>query len=167
MTAGLREKHDSMTGRSDVRVWLRLLSCSTIIEKRLRRRFVARYDTTLPRFDVLAALERQPDGITMGELSRGLLVSNGNVTALVRHLEGEGHVASRPAPDDRRSTIVALTPQGRAHFAELAAAHHDWIAGLFAGMSRTDQNALHSLLATLKTSIAADTRDEDGQEEDA
>lgn len=162
MTARIREKHDGgMAGRGDVRVWLRLLSCSTIIEKRLRRRFVEQYDTTLPRFDVLAALEREPDGVTMGDLSRALLVSNGNVTALVRQLETQGYVVSRQAPDDRRSSIVALTPAGRAHFDELAAAHHGWIKGMFAGMDREEQAALYALLATLKASIAAEDQDEE------
>lgn len=160
MTGRIREKHDgALAGRADVRVWLRLLSCSTIIEKRLRRRFIAQYDTTLPRFDVMATLERQADGVTMGELSRALLVSNGNVTALVRQLEADGMVASRPAPEDRRSSIVMLTEQGRAHFAELAAAHHGWIKAMFAGMPRDDQIALHRLLATLKVSIGADGED--------
>lgn len=140
----------------DIRVLLRLLSCSMTIEKRLRRRFVEQFDTTLPRFDVLATLERHPDGITMSELSRALLVSNGNVTALVRQLEGDGYVSVRVAPDDRRRSIVALTEPGEYHFAELASAHHQWITNMFAGMSPADLKALYGLLATLKTSIAAD-----------
>ena len=111
---------------------------------------------TLPRFDVLATLARYPDGVSMGELSRALLVSNGNVTALVRQLETDELISSRPASDDRRSFIVALTPQGRRHFAELAAAHRSWIEGMFAGMPQDDQMALYELLATLKRSIAAD-----------
>ncbi|UAK26632.1 MarR family transcriptional regulator [Sphingomonas nostoxanthinifaciens] len=145
----------------DVRVWLRLLSCSTIIEKRLRRRFVAQFDTTLPRFDVLAALDRSPEGVAMGALSRALLVSNGNVTALVRQLESDGMVDTRPSTDDRRSSIVALTAQGRSHFAELAAAHHAWIKAMFAGMPGDDLAGLYRLLATLKGSIGAE--DEDGE----
>lgn len=156
-TARMREKHDgALASQTDVRVWLRLLSCSTIIEKRLRRRFIAQYDTTLPRFDVMATLERHPDGVTMSDLSRALLVSNGNVTALVRQLQSDGFVTGRPDPDDRRSMIVALTDPGRRHFAELAAAHRAWIKRMFAGMSRDDQMALFRLLATLKLSIAAD-----------
>jgi len=160
----IREKHDGkLAGRMDVRVWLRLLSCSTTIEKRLRRRFADRYDTTLPRFDVLATLERHPDGVTMGELSRALLVSNGNVTALVRQLEGQGLVSTRSPDDDRRASIVALTEQGRSHFAELAAAHHGWIKAMFAGVPAAEQRALYDLLATLKASIAAEATDEERQ----
>ncbi len=153
----VREKHGgALTGRADVRVWLRLLSCSTIIEKRLRRRFADRFDTTLPRFDVLAALERRPEGLAMGELSRALLVSNGNVTAIVRQLETAGLVSSRPDSDDRRSSIVALTEAGRDYFGQLAAAHHAWIEGMFAAMDRDDKAALHKLLAKLKQSIGAE-----------
>ncbi len=157
---GIREKHDgALAGRLDVQVWLRLLSCSTIIEKRLRRRFEDNFGTTLPRFDVMAALERRPDGLPMGELSRALLVSNGNVTALVRQLEKQGLVSSRLAADDRRSSIVSLTEQGKTHFAELAAAHHRWIRGMLAGMAADDQAALYRLLALLKASIALDGAD--------
>lgn len=153
----IREKHDgALAGQMDVRVWLRLLSCTTVIEKRLRRRFVAQFDTTLPRFDVLATLERYPEGVTMGELSRALLVSNGNVTALVRQLEADGHVSGCPAPDDRRSLIVALTDQGRRHFADLAVAHRNWIQGMFAEVSDDDQVELYRLLAKLKHSIGAE-----------
>jgi len=158
----IREKHDGqLAGRMDVRVWLRLLSCSTTIEKRLRRRFADQYETTLPRFDVLATLERHPDGVTMGELSRALLVSNGNVTALVRQLEGQGLVSTRSPEGDRRSSIVALTKEGRTHFNELAAAHHGWIKGMFAGVSNTDLRTLYDLLATLKASIAAEATDQE------
>lgn len=153
----LREKHDgALTARTDVRLWLRLLSCSTVIEKRLRRRFVAQFNTTLPRFDVMATLDRHPEGVTMGELSSAILVSNGNVTALVRQLESDGFAASKPAPDDRRSSIVMLTKQGREHFAQLAEAHHGWISRMLDGMSRDEKTALFNLLAVLKTSIAAD-----------
>lgn len=160
MSDTIREKHNgALAERMDVRVWLRLLSCSTIIEKRLRRRFTDQFETTLPRFDVLAALERNPDGITMGELSRLLLVSNGNVTALVRQLETAGLVSARAAPEDRRSSIVALTAAGRVHFAELSAAHHAWIKAMFAGLPREDLKALYGLLATLKASIADDNED--------
>jgi len=158
----IREKHDGqLAGRMDVRVWLRLLSCSTTIEKRLRRRFADQYETTLPRFDVLATLERHPDGVTMGEHSRALLVSNGNVTALVRQLEGQGLVSTRSPEGDRRSSIVALTKEGRTHFNELAAAHHGWIKGMFAGVSNTDLRTLYDLLATLKASIAAEATDQE------
>jgi DNA-binding MarR family transcriptional regulator len=156
-TAQIREKHDgALAGQMNVRVWLRLLSCVTVIEKRLRRRFVAQFDTTLPRFDVMATLERYPDGVSMGELSRALLVSNGNVTALVKQLESDGYASSRPAPEDRRSSIVALTDQGRRHFADLASAHRGWIQGMFAEMSDGDQIELYKLLAVLKHSIGSD-----------
>ncbi|WP_326522980.1 MarR family winged helix-turn-helix transcriptional regulator [Sphingomonas sp.] len=158
MPPKIREKHDgALAGETDVRVWLRLLSCTTIIEKRLRRRLTDQFDTTLPRFDVMAVLERQPTGVRMGELSRALLVSNGNVTAVVRQLEHAGLVSTRLAADDKRSSIVALTEEGRSHFADLASAHHEWIKAMFSGMPRADQLALYRLLATLKASIGAES----------
>ena len=162
MSEAIPDKHGgSLAGRMDVRLWLRLLSCSTVIEKRLRRRFADRFDTTLPRFDVLAALDRHREGMTMGELSRALLVSNGNVTALVRQLQSQDHVTIETAPGDRRSQIVTLTRAGIAHFAELAAAHHHWIGAMLAGIDGDQQKALFALLGVMKTSVA---REEEGAE---
>lgn len=153
----VREKHDGqLEGPKSVGLWLRLLTCSTVVEKRLRRRFEDRFDSTLPRFDVMAALDREPDGLTMGQLSRKLLVSNGNVTAVVRQLNEQGLVSSRPAADDRRTSIVALTGKGRTHFTELAKAHHGWVEAMLAGMPAGRQKLLFDLLAELKVSIASE-----------
>lgn len=157
MAASIREKYDGqLAPRLDVRVLVRLLSCSTTIEKRLRRRFVDQFNTTLPRFDVLATLERFPDGISMGDLSGFLLVSNGNVTVLVRQLEADGFVRSEVAENDKRRSIVMMTPQGREHFKMLVAAHNDWIGGMFEGMPESDLKQLFALLAKLKSSIGAE-----------
>lgn len=150
----IREKHDgALADRSSVRLWLRLLSCTMTIEKDVQRRF-AGFGATLARFDVLAALDRQPKGMTMGALSRALLVSNGNVTQLVQKLAKDGLVRIAPSPTDRRASIVRLTPHGRTHFATLAAAHHDWIDALMAGMEGEARDALYHALGLLKRSIA-------------
>jgi len=143
----------------DVSVWLRLLTCATIIEKRLRRRFVELFDSTLPRFDLLAALERHPDGVSMGDLSRSLLVSNANVTEVVRQLTALGLVSVRLPPEDRRVSLVSLTESGRALFAELAAAHHSWIKAMFAAMPRDKLQQLFQLLGELISSLEAEKRE--------
>jgi DNA-binding MarR family transcriptional regulator len=142
------------SGTLDLRVWVRLLDCAKIIEKRLRRNFEDQFDTTLPRFDILATLSRAPEGLRMGELSRALLVSNGNVTAIVRQLEEQGLVSSCPDPDDRRSAIVSLTQPGRAQFSALAEAHHGWVREALADFPEASQRHLLSLLTQLKSSIA-------------
>lgn len=150
----IREKHDgALADRSSVRLWLRLLSCTMAIEKDVQRRF-AGLGATLARFDVLAALDRAPKGMTMGALSRALLVSNGNVTQLVQKLAKDGLVRIAPSPADRRASIVRLTPRGRADFATLAAAHHDWIDALMAGMDGEARDTLYHALGLLKRSIA-------------
>jgi DNA-binding MarR family transcriptional regulator len=131
------------------------------IEKHVQRRLAGGFETTLPRFDVMAALERRGEGMTMGELSRALLVSNGNVTAIVRKLADSGHVTVAPLPSDRRASLVRLTPAGRSHFAALADAHHDWIDGLLAGVGSSDRRILFEALGRLKQSL------EDAQHEDA
>lgn len=145
-----------VAGPFEIRVWLRLLSCSTAIEKRLRRLLVEDHDTTLPRFDVMATLDRKPEGQSMGELSRALLVSNGNVTAIIRQLEQQELVVSRPDPQDRRSSIVALSPKGKNAFDELAAAHHALVHRVFRHFPQDKQKQLFELLADLRRSINMD-----------
>lgn len=137
----------------DLRIWVRLLDCAKIIEKRLRRNFEEQFGTTLPRFDILASLDRAADGLRMGELSRALLVSNGNVTAVVRQLQDSGLVSVQPDPEDRRSAIVALTPAGREQFRILAQAHHGWVREALADFPEDRQRALLELLTQLKSSI--------------
>lgn len=149
------EKHGGqLHGPMSVRLWLRMLSCTMVVEKRLRRRFIEQFDTTLPRFDVMAALDRRVAGMTMGDLSQMLLVSNGNVTAIVRQLQGDGLVTVEPAEHDRRSLIVTMTKKGRASFARMAEAHHRWIGAMLAAVPEDMQEQLFTLLATVKTSIA-------------
>lgn len=156
----IREKHDGALGdRSSVRVWLRLLSCTMAIEKEVQRRF-ADQDMTLPRFDILAALDRKPDGLSMGALSRALLVSNGNVTQLVQKLARDGLVEIRPLPSDRRSSIVRLTAEGQERFHQLASSHHNWIDAMLVGLDYTQRERLYVALGVLKMSIARATQKE-------
>lgn len=150
----IREKHDgALGGPPSVRVWLRLLSCTMAIEKEIQRRFIER-GTTLPRFDVLAALDRHSE-LSMGALSEALLVSNGNVTQLVQKLVRDGLVEIRKPPSDRRSSIVRLTGEGRRQFAELASAHQQWIDEMIGGLDFTHRERLYVALGVLKISIAA------------
>lgn len=156
----LREKHDGDLGgatqeREAVRLWLRLLSCTMVIEKRVKRGLADQFETTLPRFDILAALDRAETGLSMGALGRALLVSNGNITGLIQTLARDGDVEIATAPGDRRTAIVTLTAAGRARFRTMAAAHHSWIDAMFAGVSRTEKAQMLALLETLKASIAA------------
>lgn len=160
--AQLREKHEGAYGeRAALRLWLRLLSCTMVIEKRIQRRLTDRFQSTLPRFDVLAALQRHPEGMTMGALSQVLLVSNGNVTGLVRSLASDGFVAVNSSSEDRRVTVVRLTEAGRDHFEAAAAAHHQWIEEFFAGLDGSDQDHLYALLGKLKQSISTNANHED------
>ena len=166
--ARLREKHDGILGdlddemqRDAVRLWLRLLSCTMVIEKRIKRGLVEQFNTTLPRFDILAALDRAEDGLSMGALGRALLVSNGNITGLVQTLVRDGDVTMASAPGDRRTAIVSITQEGRARFKAMAAAHHDWIADMFAGLSAEQRDGLMGQLDQLKRSIALAVNRED------
>lgn len=151
----LREKHDGALAKSaSVRLWLRLLSCSTVIEKRIRRGLIERFDTTLPRFDVMAALDRHPGGMPLGALSRSLLVSNGNITAIVKALVKDGYIEVSPDPRDGRASIAVLTSVGQTHFSEMAQAHHAWVEALLADVPAAHQDLLFDLLGVVKLSVA-------------
>jgi len=133
-----------------LRIWLRLLTCTQLIERRVRSRLRARFATTLPRFDLMAQLERHAEGLKMSELSRLPMVTGGNVTAIVDQLEKEGLVERLEEPADRRAFRISLTRAGEKSFAEMARAHEAWVVELLAGMSRRDQDELLKLLAKLK-----------------
>ena len=141
------------SGSTELRLWVRLLACAKMGEKQLRRRFEDEFDTTLPRFDVLAALYRVPEGLQMSALSRALLVSNGNVTVIVRQLQERGLVKTRTNPKDARSAIVSLTAKGKRRFIELAEAHHSWIAEFLADVPRKDKEELVQLLGDLRSTL--------------
>ena len=138
-----------------LKLWLRLLSCTTRIEDLIRSRLRSEFATTLPRFDLLAQLERHADGLTMGELSQQLMVTGGNVTGITDRLEGEGLVLRTPHPGDRRAYAVRLTPAGRRRFRRMAATHEEWIVELFSAWPERDKRRVQELLATLKTHLAA------------
>jgi DNA-binding MarR family transcriptional regulator len=133
-----------------LRIWLRLLTCTQLIERQVRSRLREQFGTTLPRFDLLAQLERHPGGLKMNELSRMLMVTGGNITAIVDQLETEGLVERLDDPLDRRSWQIRLTAAGKKSFAEMAAAHEEWVVGLLAGLSRREQDDLLRLLAKMK-----------------
>ena len=137
----------------DLRLWLRLLTCATLVEREVRRRLREEFDFTLPRFDLLAQLERAEDGMVLGEVSKRMMVSPGNMTDLVERLVESGHVSRTTLPTDRRVQIVALTPRGRREFRTMADRHGDWIAELFAGLEAEDASALTDELGKLKGSI--------------
>jgi DNA-binding MarR family transcriptional regulator len=139
--------------KDELRLWLRLLTCTNLIEAAIRKRLGEDFDTTLPRFDLLAQLERAPDGMTLGDLSRRMMVTNGNVTGLVERLVQSGLIKRVPLPSDRRVQIVKLTPKGHAHFNRVASAHQDWIAGLFGRLSPKDVAELLRNLGKLKDSV--------------
>ncbi len=115
-----------------LRLWLRLLRATRAIESELRERLRVRFGITLPQFDVMAALYRREDGMTMTELSRMLLVSNGNVTGIIDRLVNDRLVARQPSADDRRAFLVRLTPKGATQFATIARAHQDWVDRMLA-----------------------------------
>lgn len=139
--------------KEELRLWLRMLTCSTLIEREIRRRLREEFRTTLPRFDLMAQLEKFATGMTVGEVSQRLMVSNGNVTTVVGGLIDEGLVDKRPAPHDRRVQVISLTALGRRQFRVMAEQHESWIAELFSGLSAPDVRAMMGLLGSTKASL--------------
>ena len=138
-------------GKEKLRLWIRLLRASRTIESVLRERLARQFDTTLPRFDVMAALYRTPEGMLMSDLSRFLLVSNGNVTGIIDRLAAEGLVKRARRNGDRRTSIVRLTQTGHAAFKRMAAAHQQWVDELLAGVSKDDAQRLTSMLEVFRS----------------
>jgi DNA-binding MarR family transcriptional regulator len=138
--------------KDELRLWLRLFACKEVIESEVRRRLRDSFNVTLPRFDLMAQLDRAPKGMTLGELSQRMMVSNGNVTGLVDRLVEQGLIDRRPSPKDRRAQIVTLTAEGRRFFRAMARANGDWIGQMFADLSSTDIESLLRLLAKTKLS---------------
>lgn len=141
--------------RDRVRLWLRLLAASNEMERALRQRLRVEFDTTLPRFDVLAALDHAPEALSMGELSRRLMVSNGNTTALVGALEREGYLWRSVSPSDRRRVNVGLTEAGREAFRRMAALHREWVCSLLSGLDEDSAQELSQLLHDARLAIQA------------
>lgn len=144
-----------------LKLWLRLLSCTTQIETEIRRRLRERFGVSLARFDYLAQLYRSPEGLKMRELSRRLMVTGGNVTGLTDELEREGLVARESNPADRRSWFVRLTPQGRRSFAAMAAVHERWIVELMGALDDAQLRQLHAHLGRLRVHLLDSVATED------
>lgn len=143
---------DADPGNKDrLRLWIRLLRASRSIENELRLRLKSRFDMTLPRFDVMAALNRKPDGLLMSDLSRFLLVSNGNVTVIVDRLVGDGLVVRSSREGDRRTSIVRLTDAGMTLFRQIASEHEKWVAELLGGIGDSDARHLAGLLKSFRS----------------
>jgi DNA-binding MarR family transcriptional regulator len=138
-----------------LRLWLRMLSCTNRVEAVIRKRLAAEFGTTLPRFDLMAQLERHAEGMTMRELSQRMMVTGGNVTGITDQLENEGLVVRAPHPSDRRAFFVRLTPAGRRLFRRMASTHERWVIDLLAGWSATEKERVHQALASLKTHLAS------------
>jgi DNA-binding MarR family transcriptional regulator len=137
-----------------LRTWLRLLTCHNQIEANLRNRLRLGFDTTLPRFDLMAQLDRHPEGLKMRELSRLLMVTGGNVTGLADRLADEGLIERRDDPRDRRAYSVSLTAKGREQFRVMAREHEQWVTSLFAALQPQELQQLWDLLGKLKQASA-------------
>jgi DNA-binding MarR family transcriptional regulator len=146
------------TDHAALKLWLRLLSCTTQIETEIRRRLRRSFGVSLARFDYLAQLHRRPEGLKMRDLSSRLMVTGGNVTGLTDELQRDGLVVRASDESDRRAWIVRLTPKGRRSFEAMARAHEQWIVELSGGLDRARMAQLFNLLGELRLHLAHDDK---------
>lgn len=151
VSAPLAAVETGAPSKDRLRLWIRLLRAARTIEGQLRERLKTEFNSTLPRFDVMAALYRQSDGMLMSDLSRYLLVSNGNVTGIVDRLVSDGFVARTKRDGDRRTSIVTLTEAGSAAFTRMAAAHEQWVDTMLDGVNPSDARALSAMLKNFRS----------------
>ncbi|QPC85740.1 MarR family transcriptional regulator [Mesorhizobium sp. NBSH29] len=151
VSAPLSAVESSAGSKERLRLWIRLLRVSRVVESELRERLKRDFNSTLPRFDVMAALYRAPDGMLMSDLSRFLLVSNGNVTGIIDRLVTDGFVVRAQREGDRRTSIVRLTAQGEAEFGRMAAVHEAWIGELLGDVGETDAHRLSGMLKAFRS----------------
>ena len=152
--------HETRLVESDhhsLKLWLRLLTCSSLIEKKVRDELRLSFDMTLPRFDFLAQLERAPDGLTMGELSKRMMVSGGNISGIAAQLADEGLIDRCQVPNNRRTFIVTLTQKGRDEFETIAKAHELWVIEMLGQLDQDDVNQLMNLLLKVKNTVLTDS----------
>jgi DNA-binding MarR family transcriptional regulator len=148
---------DEADNRAQVRVWLRLLACTSLIGAELRRQFRDEFDFTMPRFDVLAQLDREPGGLVLGELPKRLMVTAGNLTPIVDRLVEDGFITRTPSHLDRRVQIVCMTADGRKAFRRMAKKHSLWLASLLAEFPRERLDGLVRELDDLKSAVKSAT----------
>lgn len=148
--------HESRLHEDDhhsIRLWLRLLTCTNLIEARLRSRLREEFGTTLPRFDFMAQLQRSPEGLTMGQLSQRMMVSGGNVSGIATQLESEGLILRQSVPGNRRTFCVTLTIEGQQRFADMAARHEQWVIELLGNLGSKEVEGLMSSLKRVKRGL--------------
>ena len=151
MSAPLSPARRDSESKARLRLWIRLLRVSRLVEGVTRERLKTQFAATLPRFDVMAALYRKPDGMLMSEISRFLMVSNGNVTGIVDRLVADGFVARSQRNGDRRTSFITLTRKGRTAFAEMAAAHEGWVDELLSGVTARDAEQMSAKLKSFRS----------------
>lgn len=154
LDAETRLAHQPRDARPELRLWLRLLTCTTMIEREIRRRLAERFQITLPRFDLLAQLDKSPDGMTLGDISRRMMVTNGNVTGLVSRIAEQGYVERRRDTSDGRVQRIAMTEKGHEEFARMAREHGVWIRELLGELEPGEREVMMSLLAKTKSGVA-------------
>jgi DNA-binding MarR family transcriptional regulator len=154
--------HETRVDKQDhaaLRLWLRLLTCTNLIERRIRQELRTQFESTLPRFDLMAQLERAPQGLRMSELSARMMVTGGNVTALTTQLEQESLIERLTDEHDKRATRVRLTEEGQRRFARMASEHEGWVVQMADALDRDELNELYQLLGKLKGSIRDNRND--------
>lgn len=158
-----KESHGHADGKQELRLWLRMLSTTKLISQEIRRRLRAEFGATLPQFDLLAQLDREPDGLRLGELSKRTMVTNGNITGLVERLEADGLLYRETPGDDRRVTVARLTDAGKRAFAEMAVVHESWLREMMADIDHGTFSVIARNIDQIQLSVRNHLSEADGE----
>jgi len=140
--------------KQTLRLWLKMLNCTNIIEKKIQNQLRSDFETTLPRFDILSALDRSKTPLSMSQLSKDLLVSNGNVTGVVNRLIQDGYISRSTPQQDRRTYFISITEAGSHEFKKMANAHAEWLEGMFCGLDNEETISILGFLQKLGTGLS-------------
>lgn len=129
----------------------RLLQATHLLERNWFLPLAAQFELHQGEFDVIATLRRSgsPYAMTPTDLHEGLMLSSGAMTSRLDRLERKGLIEHVPSPNDRRSTLVRLTPAGLALIDKLLPLHVENEQQALASLTQKEQAQLDGLLAKL------------------
>lgn len=139
----------------DLRLVLRLAAFNNLIQNELRNRLRLQFDMTSPRYDLLAQLATETQGLKMGELSERLMVSNGNITAISSQLEKAGLISRTTNRQDRRSTFIKMTAKGKKNFAKMESSYNQWVEEILSQLTKQSKERLYENLQECKQAVAS------------
>ena len=126
-------------------------------------RLLADVGLPLSWFEPMTVID-QNEVCRVNDIAEALSITVGGTSKLVDRLETAGLCVRRPNPDDRRSSMISLTPFGKQRLADAAVVFDNELARWFA-LSDSTLDRFHAVLRRLRAD-ARTLRHHDTQESD-